>query len=516
MRLIDIVMNMYRGVPYGGAIPDGGVSYGGGGMKSILSHFETGVPMIDYMIFAALASAVTWAFNWFRDHFDIRYNLRSLYYYFFKGQNVVSFEGKISTSIDRYTCHLRQNTVFSERFRALWDYIIKNVDTNHTIREIKEYVISERPTTVAYSDNIYMVNQMNQFLISAKHEIYAVTYCITQSDSSEKERSITAANTKTDNIIVDLYSTKSSIQEIKAFVDDITRDYLMKITHLRENKKFIYSLSKLGYDDSTCEQWTETVFDSTRTFKNLFFDRSDAVIKKVDFFLKNRDWYYEKGVPYTLGIGLHGPPGTGKTSFIKALANHTGRHIVSISLKLVKTKSQLESVFFESRYNTDNKKGTVGFDKKIIVFEDIDCIGDIVMDREKRKQAKQLEQPVKTEEKDTLMKTLLLPDDLITLDDILELWDGIREASGRIMVISSNHYEDLDPALKRPGRIDITLELGYASREVVGRMYRHLVGEEPDPTDLAQIKDRFYTPAEIMNVYMNERRNMLKWLIEKI
>jgi len=505
-------MNTYSGVSHSG-VPHGG------GLKSILSRFETGVPMIDYMIFAALASLVTWAFNWFREHFDMRHNVRSLYYYFFKGQNVVSFEGKISTSIDRYTCNLRQNAVFSERFRALWDYIIKNVDTNHTIREIKEYVISEKPTSVAYSDNIYMVNQMNQFLISAKHEIYAVTYCITQSDSGEKEKITSPSNTKTDNIIVDLYSTKSSIQEIKAFVDDITRDYLMKITHLRENKKFIYSLSKLGYDDSTCERWTETVFDSTRTFKNLFFDQSDAVIGKVDFFLKNRDWYYEKGVPYTLGIGLHGPPGTGKTSFIKALANHTGRHIVSISLKLVKTKSQLEGVFFECRYNTDNKKGSVGFDKKIIVFEDIDCIGDIVMDREKKKQAKQAEQAaqiVKTEEKDSIMKTLLQPEDLITLDDILELWDGIREASGRIMVISSNHYEDLDPALKRPGRIDITLELGYASREVVGRMYRHLVGEEPDPNVLEQIKDRFYTPAEIMNVYMNERRNMLNWLIEKI
>lgn len=496
----------------------------GGGLKPFLSRFETGVPMIDYMIFAALASLVTWAFNWFREHFDMRHNVRSLYYYFFKGQNVVSFEGKISTSIDRYTCRLCQTVIFSERFRALWDYIIKNVDSNHTIREIKEYVISEKPTAVAYSDNIYMVNQMTQFLISAKLEIYAVTYCITQSDSSEKERSISAANTKTDNIIVDLYSTKSNIQEIKAFVDDITRDYLTKITHLRENKKFIYSLSKLGYDDSTCERWTETVFDSTRTFKNLFFDQSDAVIGKVDFFLKNRDWYYEKGVPYTLGIGLHGPPGTGKTSFIKALANHTGRHIVSISLKLVKTKSQLESVFFEGRYNTDNQKGSIGFDKKIIVFEDIDCIGDIVMDREKKKlakakqakQAEQAEQTAKPEEKDSIMKTLLLPDDLITLDDILELWDGIREASGRIMVISSNHYEDLDPALKRPGRIDITLELGYASREVVGRMYRHLVGEEPDPNELTQIRDRVYTPAEIMNVYMNERRNMLKLLIEKV
>lgn len=499
-----VVMNIYNESTHSG----------GGGLKPFLSRFETGVPMIDYMIFAALASAITCAFNWFRENVDVRYNLRSLYYYFFKGQNIVSFEGKISTSIDRYTCHLRQNAIFSERFRALWDYIIRNIDTNHTIREIKEYVISEKPASVAYNDNIYMVNQMSQFLISAKHDIYAVTYCITQTDSNEKS-TFAPANTKTDNIIVDLYSTKSSIQEIKAFVDDITRDYLMKITHLRENKKFIYSLSKLVYDDSTCERWTETVFDSTRTFKNLFFDRSDTVISKIDFFLKNRDWYYDKGLPYTLGIGLHGPPGTGKTSFIKALANHTGRHIVSISLKLVKTKSQLESVFFESRYNTDNKKGTIGFDQKIIVFEDIDCIGDIVMDREKKKANIQASQIVKVEEKDSVVKTLLQPDDIITLDDILELWDGIREASGRIMVISSNHYEDLDPAIKRPGRIDITLEMGYASREIVGRMYRHLVGDEPDPHELEQIGDRVYTPAEIMNVYMNERRNMLKSLIRE-
>jgi chaperone BCS1 len=260
--------------------------------------------------------------------------------------------------------------------------------------------------------------------------------------------------------------------------------------------------------------WKESVFDSTRTFKNLFFDQSEAIIGKVDFFLKNRDWYYEKGIPYTLGIGLYGPPGTGKTSFIKALANHTGRHIVSISLKMVKTKGQLEDVFFETRYNTDNKKKSVGFDKKIIVFEDIDCIGDIVMDREKKKEIKKQELPLTVEQSKDALKVLLEPDDAITLDDILELWDGIREASGRIMIVTSNHYDKLDPALRRPGRIDITLELAYATREVIGRMYRYLVGEEADADDLAQIKDRFYTPAEIMNVYMNERRGMLKRLLK--
>ena len=35
--------------------------------------------------------------------------------------------------------------------------------------------------------------------------------------------------------------------------------------------------------------------------------------------MKNRDWYYEKGIPYTLGVGLYGPPGTGKSQTITNL-----------------------------------------------------------------------------------------------------------------------------------------------------------------------------------------------------
>ena len=96
-------------------------------------------------------------------------------------------------------------------------------------------------------------------------------------------------------------------------------------------------------------------------------------------------------------------------------------------------------------------------------------------------------------------------DEPVTLDDILNLWDGIRETPGRILIISSNHYEKLDPALKRPGRIDITLELANASRNVIGEIYHHLTGEQIDPVILEQIPDRKYSPAEIMNFYMADK-----------
>ena len=229
---------------------------------------------------------------------------------------------------------------------------------------------------------------------------------------------------------------------------------------------------------------------------------------------------------------MHGPPGTGKTSLIKALANYTNRHVIVISLKLIKTKKQLDSIFFEDRYNSDNKKGSIGFYNKIIVFEDIDCIGDIVLDREKQKNKsitgfgkkldfEELSNNSKVNVGD-LLETIvatekatekvcefpkLLEEQPITLDDILNLWDGIRETPGRIMIISSNHYHELDPALVRPGRIDVTLELSYVSHKILQEMYRHLFDENIEIDHLKDIKENFYSPAEIINIYMNEERN---------
>jgi SpoVK/Ycf46/Vps4 family AAA+-type ATPase len=105
-----------------------------------------------------------------------------------------------------------------------------------------------------------------------------------------------------------------------------------------------------------------------------------------------------------------------------------------------------------------------------------------------------------------------IDDDPITLDDILNLWDGIRETPGRIMIISSNHYNDLDSALKRPGRIDITLELSYASRQVISEMYKHLFETSIDIDALELVNDKFYSPAEIINIYMNEEQDKERFI----
>ncbi len=492
---------------------------------TLFNYLKTDNPAYDAIITTIIMSLFGYIINYMYDYeinkMILNFSFDSIKSLFYK-KNQVLIEGKRSSVVSAYSSVLNTSSIYSDRFKAIWCYIINNIENNDSIQSIKETHSNFQSSDDERRKNldIFMVYQNKHFIMDEDIFVHAK---IEQEESNDEK---SKSSSRTDKITVIIYSYKHSLNYLKNYVDNITDKYLSSIKENRTNKKFIYFLDKAekSEGDSFLSCWREDLFESARTFNNIFFDGKKEIIDKIDFFLNNRDWYFQKGIPYSIGIGLHGPPGTGKTSFIKALANYTNRHIIVISLKIIKTKRQLEQFFFEDKYNENNAKGDISFDKKIIVFEDIDCVGDIVLNRN-LKNEKEKDKSVnisdvlqsicelsetgttKTSSSSSSSSSLLLSssktDELITLDDILNLWDGIRETPGRILVISSNHYNKLDPALVRPGRIDITHELNNASHNIIAEMYEHLFEKPIDKESLKQVQEHFYSPAEIINMYVS-------------
>ena len=505
---------------------------------SLFSYFKTSNPILNAIITTFGLAIMSYLVRQMQDYDVLNINWHSLNfkYWFFK-KNMVILEGKKSTYSSGYDKHIFSSSLFTDRFNATWNYIIKNIESNKSIYEIKEMA---NPTSGPYDNSskdikdfqkeLFIVTQEKEFLIDEKLKIYAVTRAFVE-DQDNKEETKTKTATKIDKIIINLFSYETDLDTIKKFIDTITENYLKSIENERYNKKFIYTLSKTKYEDAKWECWSECIFESSKTFNNLFFKGKSDIIYKLDFFINNKQWYYEMGIPYTIGIGLHGPPGTGKTSLIKCIANKLNRHVINLSLKIIKTKRQLDDFFFEDRYNSCNKKGSISFNEKIIVIEDIDCIGDIVLNRNKKnkkikykgkddvdlnklttKSNVNVGEVLKTlveQSNDNDFKTCKMPteEEPITLDDILNLWDGLRETPGRVLIISSNCYGDLDPALIRPGRIDVTLELGNPDHEIIAQLYKHLTNKTISEKLLKKIKPNFYSQAEIINMYLSSNKN---------
>jgi midasin (ATPase involved in ribosome maturation) len=83
------------------------------------------------------------------------------------------------------------------------------------------------------------------------------------------------------------------------------------------------------------------------------------------------------------------PPGTGKTSLIKAVAEYTGRHIVNIPLGRIKTNEELTQLFFSGQFKVEGQyyPQKLGFKDVIFVMEDVDAASKVVQRRDGKKTA---------------------------------------------------------------------------------------------------------------------------------
>jgi hypothetical protein len=299
----------------------------------------------------------------------------------------------------------------------------------------------------------------------------------------------------------------NNMDACQKYVDECL-DVFMSETENALKVPHVFLLTDIKEDKTTEPVFQKVRFDTSKTFDNLFFEAKDELLKRLDYFMNNEDKYRHLGMPHTLGLLFHGAPGTGKTSAIKAVANYTKRHIVCVSLKKIRTIEDLRAVF----YNTKINDAVVPHKKRLYVFEEIDCgqWGKVIAKRSMGNDGGIVE-PVQipcVEENgmnDTKIVSRPKPkmkDDInITLGEILELLDGVIEIPGRMIIMTTNHPEKLDPALTRPGRIDMTIEFKKMNRSEVSQMYQLWFNERMPQHVFNNIKDYTYTQADLGYIF---------------
>ena len=170
----------------------------------------------------------------------------------------------------------------------------------------------------------------------------------------------------------------------------------------------------------------------------------DSMIEKIQHFKDNRDWYYNKGLPHKVTFLVHGQPGTGKTSLIKALASHFNMNIGIININAVSDKL-LESGLASTPKNS------------MIIIEDFDSA---VATRDRSI-------PKETEEYTSL-----------TLTGLLNTLDGAIPLDDCVVFLTTNHLDQIDPAIYRKGRVDHLVAIDSVNSEDVREYVQYLFPEQ--------------------------------------
>jgi hypothetical protein len=91
----------------------------------------------------------------------------------------------------------------------------------------------------------------------------------------------------------------------------------------------------------------------------------------------------------------------------------------------------------------------------------------------------------------------------VSLEALLSYIQGVLLYHGRIIIMTTNHMEKLDPALIRSGRVQMKLELQHFTKPQVIEMYNKYFDLNKTLEDLPNIEDYKYSPATISDILVS-------------
>lgn len=263
----------------------------------------------------------------------------------------------------------------------------------------------------------------------------------------------------------------------KKHKDHVLKVYLPYILRkAKEMKEETRSVRLHTVDYSGTDYWSSVVLNHPARFETMAMDpdMKEDLVEDLDRFVSRKEYYRRVGKAWKRGYLFHGPPGTGKSSLVAAMANHLKFDVYDLDLREVQCNSDLRRLLIGSA------------NRSILVIEDIDCnVG--LQNRETDCAAAE--------------------DDKITLSGLLNFIDGLWSGCGdeRIIVFTTNHKNRLDPALLRPGRMDVQLEMSYctfSSFKILASTYLGMEDHSLFPAIQELLQTVQATPAEVAGELM--------------
>lgn len=396
-----------------------------------------------------------------------------------------------------------------------------------------------------------------------------------QNDDDRKAKRTKDGKSVTKTVVTLVFETSrwGGEARVSAFIAKAYEWFIKEVEKDEDRSRFMYQPLVRDRFATVDERKKPRIYkryelSSDKTFQSLFFPEKTRLLRILDHFANRTGKYAVKGFPHKLGLLLHGPPGTGKTSLVKAIATHTNRNIVSVPLSRMHTNQELMDVMFDEQFNfkapsknADEERGgggrggrgadikgtrnTLAFKDVIFLLEDVDAASDVVHARTTRKSTmakkvshaierqytdfadaatpaaegkkddvadaiKQQEALLKffelqkknnssgndaasgEDEKKKKSSEMFISDkDKLSLTGLLTVLDGVIDAPGRILIMTTNHPEKLDPALTRPGRVNMQIYMGFMRPEEGKAMVKHYYPGSATPEALSKVEHVF-------------------------
>jgi chaperone BCS1 len=203
----------------------------------------------------------------------------------------------------------------------------------------------------------------------------------------------------------------------------ILRPYLQNILSVadqikqkNEEIKLFMNLEKNPYESG---RWTSVPFTHPATMDTMVMDGElkSKVKADLELFLKSKQYYHRLGHVWKRSYLLYGASGTGKSSFIAAMARFLSFDVYDIDISKVSDDSDLKMLLLQTT------------SRSMIVIEDLDRL---LMEKSKD----------------------------VSLSGVLNFMDGIVSCCGeeRVMVFTMNSKDQIDQSVLRPGRVDVHIQ----------------------------------------------------------